>query len=180
MYVCSVYAHIVVKGHILITQNVKKKRHELQRAYDAASRAAGPEDKTDQHTPIHSPLHSHSATELHRSPVGHVKRQTLKSSSATNLATTTTAGVTMARPPPAVSSAGLRSHLPHRTNDQISINKVCINLNLCIFNCWFLYIFILCNYMYLYIYHIFTGISDSSYYPTSSSCTYTKITTNFW
>ena len=106
---------------LVITQNVRKKRRELQRACDAASKGAvdtrSEEDKTD-----HTPLHSHSAIELHRSPTNHVKLQTLKSSSATNLAAATI-GVTMTRPPPAVSSAGLRSHLPHRMRE-ISINKV--------------------------------------------------------
>ena len=101
---------------------MRKKRHELQRAYDASK--AGPDTRPEErHVSLHSPLHSHSATELHSSPKPHTKPQPLKSTSATELATNDCKkSVTMIAP--AVSATGLRSHLPQRKNDQISINKV--------------------------------------------------------
>ena len=104
---------------------MRKKRHELQRAYDA-SKAGQDTRPEERHVSLHSPLHSRSATELHSSPTPHTKPQPLKSTSATAELTVNNSkkSVTMTTSAPAVSATSMRSHLPQRKNDQISISRV--------------------------------------------------------
>ena len=103
---------------------MRKKRHELQRAYDA-SKAGQDTRPEERHVSLHSPLHSRSATELYSSPKPHTKPQPLKSTSATELAAHDyKKSVTVTTSAPAVSATSMRSHLPQRKNNQISISKV--------------------------------------------------------
>ena len=96
---------------------MRKKRHELQRAYDA-SKAGQDTRPKEQHVSLHSALNSRSATELYSSPTPHTKFQSLKSTSATELtANDYKKSVTMTTSAPAVSATGMHSHLPQRKND---------------------------------------------------------------
>ena len=126
MCVCVCLCVCVCDSHYHYTaQNVRKKRHELQKAYDA-SKTVGIRQEDKIPSEEHTPLHSHSAVQLHSLPTAHSKPGALKSVSTTELAAGGKKSVTMTKAPPAVSSTGLRSHGPLqlKENDQISINKV--------------------------------------------------------
>ena len=114
----------------LNTQNVRKKRRELQTAYDATKVLVDTTQADTLAVGEHTTLHSHSAVEMIKSPMAHSKPHTLKSASAVEIASSGKKSVTMAKPPPAMSATGLRSaQVAQRLkeNNKISINKVCIS-----------------------------------------------------